>query len=745
MVDGELGPQDEKEHECVLNTVGTLSATPNEIRSGDNVTLSWSVVQPTGCDFRVFLNGRNVPASGSDTVQVLSSTDYALTVRGTALARTEVEVELCPVVDILGSSREWARLLVQAVGTANTTVRLAESVNMDLTDYDRILIKEGVTLTSELPATLVLAALQPTQPESRESLDALSPCPPTTTAAPAVVSGRTGEKLGPRLFTRSRPKPLFFIRCDGSHTGDNVRLFGFRLHGPKFGQENEKEIQPTAIQINACTGIEIANMELAGWSGQAIEIRDDKDRPRISKPEEIRIHDNFIHHNQHKGRNGYGVNVNDGAYALITHNAFDFNRHAIKAKGENGVGYRAHQNLVLKGGGRHGKLFNEYTHQFDVHGDRSCLTTTKVGDLIFEIPWFGSWLNCGGAGDRFSFTENTFQYVNDKAIKLRGTPHERALIADNVFAHKSLDDALSLHHGINVDLGTGSLANEPGMDTYGRYGVCDLDGDGQDDLFLATGTTWWYSSAGRMHWVHLSSRSERLDRIGLGYFDDDRRCDVLTPRGNRWVISSGGSAVPHELPGTFPVPFEELRFGDFNGDGRTDVFRRDPDGQWSVVSPGVHDWRNLRSSQFPLDELRFGDFDGDGVTDVLSLNGGHWSYAPGGDQPWRPLNPDVSTKLKSLVIADVNANGTDDVIRFIPRDAWSGKLQVSWDGRSGWETLEKVTSNLFPLPPPVPILVFAGKFDDSTGADILLVDENRLGLRFSTTNNALVPHSLYAY
>jgi hypothetical protein len=36
------------------------------------------------------------------------------------------------------------------------------------------------------------------------------------------------------------------------------------------------------------------------------------------------------------------------------------------------------------------------------------------------------------------------------------------------------------------------------MDTFGEYfSQCDFDGDGIDDLFLATGETWWYSSSGK--------------------------------------------------------------------------------------------------------------------------------------------------------------------------------------------------------------------------------------------------------
>ena len=46
----------------------------------------------------------------------------------------------------------------------------------------------------------------------------------------------------------------------------------------------------------------------------------------------VRIHHNFIHHNQQDGTDGYGVAVVNRAYALIEKNVFDYNRHAIASR-----------------------------------------------------------------------------------------------------------------------------------------------------------------------------------------------------------------------------------------------------------------------------------------------------------------------------------------------------------------------------------------------------------------------------
>ena len=85
----------------------------------------------------------------------------------------------------------------------------------------------------------------------------------------------------------------------------------------------------------------------------------------------MRVHDNYIHHNQ-QYRRGLRGSRDEGAYALIEKNVFDYNRHAIKSAGDPGTGYYAHRNLVLAHGGLNygGRSIN--THQFDVHGTRSC-------------------------------------------------------------------------------------------------------------------------------------------------------------------------------------------------------------------------------------------------------------------------------------------------------------------------------------------------------------------------------------
>jgi hypothetical protein len=332
------------------------------------------------------------------------------------------------------------------------------------------------------------------------------------------------------------------------------------------------------------------------------------------------------------------------------------------------------------------------------------------------------------------------------AIKLRGAPRELGRITGNVFAHESVDDA--------VDTFTPSwlltiAENKADFDTYGRYGVCDIDGDGKDDLFLATGASWWFSSAGKMQWTYLKLSTKTLDEILLGDFDGDGRCDVFAVdlRNRTWMISSGGDGPWRALPGTYDLPMEELRAGDFNGDGITDIFRAAPDGRWWAISPGHYDWTVLYASAIPLRELGFGDFDGDGITDVLSTSGNVWSVSWSARSGWQKLNDKLSGDLGELLIGDVDGLRGDDIVRYVAESAVTGRWEISSGGRSSWHTLGTVS---YPDQSPLTIPAkrmrsFIGKFDVWPGADILALEYTRYSRLYSKGHADFTPWGFWAH
>jgi hypothetical protein len=543
---------------------------------------------------------------------------------------------------------------------------------------------------------------------------------------------RTPHSPGPLLrFGPHRDGVKVFLELNKS---DSTRISGFRLYGPSFeSQETEEE----GIHIERSINIEISNMEIAGWGGAAIAVDDDFGPGHaITSPEQVLIHDNFIHHNQHPNEGGhaegYGALVGPGAWAKVYRNVFDFNRHAIAANGHAG-GYRAEKNLVLKGGGYHGTTFNTYTHSFDAHGT-GC--------------WWSDDL-CGDAGVEFSINSNAWQYRKDNDIHIRGKPAIRARIHNNIFPFSSQDDAINLYTTDNVIVGAD---NHYGVDTFGQYGVCDLDGDGVDDLFLATGATWWFSSSGSFQWSFLNDKTERIEQLRLGYFDDDLRCDVLADHDGQWMISSGGTSDWKPL-GTFGVPLSEVHFGRFDPSVRdhrpgatlqtTHAFFRRADGQWLVTPLSHPDWKPVQSSGFPMRQLRFGDFTGDGVTDVLAVVNGRWAISESATGAWRTLNASLGDPVENLYIANVDSDDNIDDIFRLDREYSGGQngsaqlVKMTWwrskNGTGPWQRWKSYEFS-YPIPPApsapdfVPAYYgLAGRFGNAGRGATMVIDPGRRG------------------
>jgi hypothetical protein len=217
-------------------------------------------------------------------------------------------------------------------------------------------------------------------------------------------------------------KTFLAVRCNEGEApwGDHVRISGFSIFGTTDGQQTGTPV--AGIRVRRCVDVQISNMEIHGFSGQGILVENKENDPlrRITDFNQVRIHNNFIHHNQHPSVGdayGYGVETgHGGARAHVYRNVFDFNRHAISAAYDTG-GYKAEENLILKGGGYHAGFMHPYTHIFDAHGS-GC--------------WWSHDL-CGNAGEEFHYFRNSFQYGRGKAIHFRGRPSTGTDISENVF------------------------------------------------------------------------------------------------------------------------------------------------------------------------------------------------------------------------------------------------------------------------------------------------------------------------
>lgn len=222
----------------------------------------------------------------------------------------------------------------------------------------------------------------------------------------------------------------------------------------------------------------------------------------------------------------------------------------------------------------------------------------------------------------------------------------------------------------------------------------DFNGDGRTDLFIADpySCIWYvaYTQAGGQAgpWETLSSgKCESQSVLRFGDFDGDRKTDVFVTSGGVWYLSKGGVDWWTELNSS-RVSLVNLAFADFDGDTLTDVMYGNG-RTWYVSYGGASPWTEVNTSGFTVPDLRFGDFDGDGRADVLRATGSEWLVSYGGVSEWTYLNTSQFT-LGSLRLGDFNGDGRTDLYR-----PAGGGWRVSYSGSEGWQSLPSP----FKLPP----------------------------------------------
>lgn len=268
------------------------------------------------------------------------------------------------------------------------------------------------------------------------------------------------------------------------------------------------------------------------------------------------------------------------------------------------------------------------------------------------------------------------------------------------------------------------LVSDGGVNIWRNYGISnfktgslalgDFNGDGRTDIFRADPSACvWYVSYAQGNpgqagaWQTLSTgKCESLSVLRFGDFDGDRKTDVFVTSGGVWYISSGGVAWWSELNGS-SSPLSDLAFGDFDGDGTTDVFRGNG-RSWYVSYGGATFWQEINTSGFEVPELRFADFDGNGTTDVFRATGSEWLVSYGGVSAWQHLNS--SSYSSGLRFGHFNGDRAADIYRQ-DGSTW----QISYGGTGLWTPLP---SNL-KLPPYTAISGFLfGDFDGNGLKDV---------------------------
>ena len=177
---------------------------------------------------------------------------------------------------------------------------------------------------------------------------------------------------------------------------------------------------------------------------------------------------------------------------------------------------------------------------------------------------------------------------------------------------------------------------------------------------------WYVSYDGNSYWQDLAASNVTVDRVKLGDFDGDGKTDVFATWGGKWYISYGGNS-PWQYVMTSNVTVDRMKLGDFNGDGKTDLFTTLNTPQ--AVIPHSTDKRKMAEFEGKKEE-----------------KSGKWYVSYSGNSHWKYLITSNVT-LDKIKLGDFNGDGKTDAFA-----TWGGKWYISYGGNSPWQYV--MTSNV---------------------------------------------------
>jgi hypothetical protein len=229
----------------------------------------------------------------------------------------------------------------------------------------------------------------------------------------------------------------------------------------------------------------------------------------------------------------------------------------------------------------------------------------------------------------------------------------------------------------------------------------DMDSDGRADLVSAYRSSFPYSAEvtvaltsvdGNLLQDQVVETLNGLESLDVGDFNGDGVKDIVTAHSNNQAnkigihYGSGSGVLGTATPVTWSSNVKNVTVGDFNSDGRDDLFITD-DTPKGIVLMNQGNGTFARVEGFVIHGIAFwirspkGDFNSDQKMDLVVLTGTTLSIWLGnGDGSFILGGSSTNGYLDYFVSGDLNGDGNLDVVGFRPTD---GLIRYFGDGQGG--------------------------------------------------------------
>ena len=225
-------------------------------------------------------------------------------------------------------------------------------------------------------------------------------------------------------------------------------------------------------------------------------------------------------------------------------------------------------------------------------------------------------------------------------------------------------------------------------------GVIDFNGNGIIDFFAVNGGNWMVLYDGKGEWKKINSSHIPVDQLRFVDANGDKKTDVLFVDLDGVIfISHNGTDSWTEISET-NENYRDVRVGDFNGDGKTDLIYFKTHAQFNPLDKDTADmyikysckdnWK-LLNENYVLNKgdfdkyFRFGHFNKDNKTDVFRYDNNRFLAYWGGTGSYEVLNnnPATGLKMNNLLFANnFTQTGITDVI-YVDQE---NKKWIKYDG-----------------------------------------------------------------